>query len=71
MHKSLRKSLEILPRFNKEQKISLSKVSTVAKWSKALLLRERINENLKIPGSPPAMGNLSKQYHAPYSQTGS
>ena len=58
MHKSLRKSLEILPTFKEEQKISLSKVGTVAKWSKTLLLRERINENLKIPGSPSAMGNL-------------
>ena len=27
---------------------------TVAEWSKAVLEREKINENQKIPGSPPA-----------------
>jgi hypothetical protein len=26
----------------------------VAKWSKALLEREKNNENQKVPGSPPA-----------------
>ena len=34
----------------------------VAEWSKALLLREKINENpKKIPGSPPGLGNLLKK----------
>ena len=28
----------------------------VAEWSKALQLREKINENQKIPGSPPGLG---------------
>ena len=32
----------------------------VAEWSKALLEREKINENRKIPGSPPGLGNLKK-----------
>ena len=31
---------------------------TVAKWSKALQLWEKINENQKIPGSSPDLGNL-------------
>ena len=35
-------------------------VGAVAKWSKALLLREKINESLKIPGLPPCLGNLYK-----------
>ena len=39
----------------------------VAEWSKALLKREKINENQKIPGSPPGLGtfkkNLTDQYH--------
>ena len=30
----------------------------VAEWSKALPLREKINENQKIPGLPPGLGNL-------------
>ena len=30
----------------------------VAKVSKALLLREKINENKKIPGLPPGLGDL-------------
>ena len=30
----------------------------VAEWYKALQLGEKINENQKIPGSPPGMGNL-------------
>ena len=30
----------------------------VAEWSKALLVREKINENQKIPGSPPCLSNL-------------
>ena len=30
----------------------------VAEWSKALQLREKINENEKIPGTPPGPGNL-------------
>ena len=30
----------------------------VAEWSEALPLREKINENQKIPGSPPGQGNL-------------
>jgi len=33
----------------------------VAKWSKALLYREKINENQKIPGSPPGLGTLKKK----------
>ena len=33
----------------------------VAEWFKALLWREKINENpKKIPGSPPGLGNLLK-----------
>ena len=32
----------------------------VAEWDKALHLREKINENQKIPGSPPGRGNLHK-----------
>ena len=32
----------------------------VAEWYKALHLREKINENQKIPGSPPGRGNLYK-----------
>ena len=30
----------------------------VAKWSKALLENEKVNENQKIPGSPPGLGNI-------------
>ena len=30
----------------------------VAEWSKALLKREKINENQKIPGSPPGLGTF-------------
>ena len=30
----------------------------VAEWTQALLLREKINVNQKIPGSPPGLGNL-------------
>ena len=33
-------------------------MGAVAEWSKALLLREKINENQKITGSPPGLGNL-------------
>ena len=32
----------------------------VAEWPKALLVRENINENQKIPGSPPAWAPLKK-----------
>ena len=32
----------------------------VAEWSKALLKREKINENQKIPGSPPGLGTFKK-----------
>ena len=32
----------------------------VAEWSKALLWREKIYENLKIPGSPPGLGTFKK-----------
>ena len=32
----------------------------VAEWSKALQLKEKINENQKIPGSPPGLGQLKK-----------
>ena len=35
----------------------------IAKWSKVLQLSEKINENLKIPGSPTGLGNLSKTYN--------
>ena len=34
---------------------------SVAEWSKALKLREKINENQNIPGSPPGMDNLKKR----------
>ena len=33
----------------------------VAEWSKALLKREKINENQKIPGSPPGLGTFFKK----------
>ena len=33
----------------------------VAEWSKALLWREKINENQKIPGSPPCLGTFLKE----------
>ena len=33
----------------------------VAEWSKALLLREKIHKNQKIPGSPPAAWANSKK----------
>ena len=33
-------------------------VGAVAEWSKTLQLREKINENEKIPGSSPGLGNL-------------
>ena len=33
---------------------------TVAEWSKALRLREKINEHKNIPGSARGLGNLSK-----------
>ena len=33
-------------------------VEETTEVSKALPLREKINENLKIPGSPPGLGNL-------------
>ena len=33
----------------------------VAKWSKALLLREEMNKNQKIPGSPMAWPNIIKK----------
>ena len=37
----------------------LAQGGAVAEWSKAQLLREKINENpKKIPGSPPGLGNL-------------
>ena len=37
----------------------LAQGGAVAEWSKAILLREKINENpKKIPGSPPGLGNL-------------
>ena len=32
----------------------------VAGWSKALLLREKINKNQKITGTPPDLGKLKK-----------
>ena len=32
----------------------------VAEWSKALLKREKISENQKIPGSPPGLGTFKK-----------
>ena len=35
---------------------------TVAEWSKALLKREEINENQKIPGSPPGRGSVKKVF---------
>ena len=31
-----------------------------AEWSKVLLLRGKINKNLKISGLPPGLGNLKK-----------
>ena len=40
---------------NKNSKVN---GDTVAKWSQVLQLREKINENQKIPGSPPGLGNL-------------
>ena len=33
----------------------------VAEWSKALLKREKINENQKIPGPPPSLGTFKKR----------
>ena len=33
----------------------------VAEWSKALLKREKINENQKIPGLPPGLGTFKKK----------
>ena len=33
----------------------------VAEWSRALLLREKINENQKISGLPPGLGKLKKK----------
>ena len=33
----------------------------MAEWSKALLFREKINENQKIPGSSPGLGKLKKR----------
>jgi hypothetical protein len=33
----------------------------VAEWSKALLEREKLNENQKIPGMPPDLGTLYKK----------
>ena len=33
---------------------------TVAKWSKVLLVREKINENQKDSGLAPGLGNLQK-----------
>ena len=33
----------------------------VAEWSKALLEREKIDENQKIPGSPPGLGTFKKR----------
>ena len=36
-------------------------MGAVAEWSKALLVREKINENQKNPGSPPPdLGKLKK-----------
>ena len=41
----------------------------VAEWSKALLLREKINENpKKISGSPPGLGNLKKNFSSFYNK---
>ena len=57
------------PRFESEPRCPVSKVlrlkvsgfgGPVAEWSKALQLREKINENLRIPGLPPGLGNLFK-----------
>ena len=46
----------------KIQKITPSQEwrGAVAEWSKVLLMREKINENQKIPGSPPDLGKLKK-----------
>ena len=35
-----------------------SEGGAVAEWSKALLKREKINENQKIPGLPPGLGTF-------------
>ena len=43
-------------------RISLERLGgAVAEWSKALLLRKKINENQKIPGSPPGLGKALKK----------
>ena len=34
----------------------------VAEWSKVLLKREKINENQKIPGSPPDLDTFKKKF---------
>ena len=45
--------------FLKQREKSDSHGGAVAEWSKALLLREKINENPpKIPGLHPGLGNL-------------
>ena len=48
-------SIQSRGRFNET---FLKQGGAVAEWSKALLSREKINENQKIPGSPPGLGTF-------------
>ena len=41
-------------------KLAYHSGSAVAEWSKALLKREKINENQKIPVLPPGLGTFKK-----------
>ena len=43
-----------------EANYSFTKVGAAAEWSKALQLREKLNEEQEIPGSPPAWEILQK-----------
>ena len=45
---------------NSSNRLPHNEGGALAEWSKALQLREKINENEKIPGSPPGLGNLEK-----------
>ena len=40
-------------------KVKLGRIGGVAgEWSKLLLVRVKVNENQKVPGSSPSLGNL-------------
>ena len=55
--------LSFLSPYQIDCKVIFTNGGTVAEWSKALLKREKINENQKIPGSPPpAWAPLKKGY---------